>query len=248
MNNKDSLYSRLYYIFVAIIIIAIIVVVLIFYNTRKLENKSSSDRYSDFKELKQNTIKNKDWRIVTKHRKDNNILLTAIHGGGIEPGTTELARRISNVGKYDFYSFEGLRQSNNDQLHITSTNYDEHQLIRMLKKSKETVSIHGFSGDDPIVYIGGKDTNMAKSIAKQLRKEGFTVKESPKRINAQSEDNFVNKNDTDSGVQLELTTAQRKEFFKYQKLDKATRKNSNKYTKDFYKFAQAVNKGIQHAK
>ena len=39
---------------------------------------------------------------MTKHRKDNNILLTAIHGGGIEPGTTELARRVSNVGKYNF--------------------------------------------------------------------------------------------------------------------------------------------------
>lgn len=70
---------------------------------------------------------------MTKHRKDNNILLTAIHGGGIEPGTTELARRVSNVGKYNFYSFEGLRKHNNDQLHVTSTNYDEPKLINMLE-------------------------------------------------------------------------------------------------------------------
>lgn len=130
---------------------------------------------------------------MTKHRKDNNILLTAIHGGGIEPGTTELARRVSNVGKYNFYSFEGLRKHNNDQLHVTSTNYDEPKLINMLEKSNETISIHGSSGDDPIVYIGGKDTKMAKAIAKALRKKDFTVKESPKEINAQSDDNFVNK-------------------------------------------------------
>lgn len=32
-------------------------------------------------------------------------------------------------------------------------------------------------------------------------------------------------NDTDSGVQLELTTALRQEFFKHQKLDKTTRGN-----------------------
>lgn len=70
------------------------------------------------------------------------------------------------------------------------------------------------------MYIGGKDTKMAKAIAKALRKKDFTVKESPKEINAQSDDNFVNKNDTDSGVQLELTTAQREEFFKHHKLDK----------------------------
>ena len=36
--------------------------------------------------------------------------------------------------------------------------------------------------------------------------------ESPKEIDAQSSDNFVNMNDTDSGVQLELTTALRQEF------------------------------------
>ena len=99
--------------------------------------------------------------------------MSAIHGGGIEPGTTELARRISNVGKYNFYSFEGLRTNNNDQLHITSTNYDEPKLIKMLDKTKETISIHGFSGDDPIVYIGGKDRDMSKSIAKELRKRFY---------------------------------------------------------------------------
>ena len=30
------------------------------------------------------------------------MLVTAIHGGGIEPGTTELARRVANIGEYDF--------------------------------------------------------------------------------------------------------------------------------------------------
>ena len=52
-------------------------------------------------------------------------------------------------------------------------------------------------------------------------------------------------NDTDSGVQLELTTALRQEFFKHQKLDKTTRGNPKKYTKTFYKFANAVQKGIK---
>ena len=104
MSNKGSLYSKLYYLAIALIIIAIIVVVLIFYNTRKSASKPSSDRYSDFEELKKNTTKNKDWRIVTKYRKDNNILLTAINSGGIEPPTTELSRRVSNLVKYKNYS------------------------------------------------------------------------------------------------------------------------------------------------
>ena len=64
-----------------------------------------------------------------------------------------------------------------------------------------------------------------KRLRRHYVRKIFTVKESPKEINAQSDDNFVNKNDTDSGVQLELTTAQREEFFKHHKLDKTTRGN-----------------------
>ena len=29
----------------------------------------------------------------------------------------------------------------------------------MLDHSDETISIHGYSGEDPIVYVGGKDKN-----------------------------------------------------------------------------------------
>ena len=119
---------------------------------------------------------------MTKHRKDNNILLTAIHGGGIEPGTTELARRVSNVGKYNFYSFEGLRKHNNDQLHVTSTNYDEPKLINMLEKSNETISIHGSSGDDPIVYIGGKDTKWQKRLRRHYVRKILPLKRVRKKL------------------------------------------------------------------
>lgn len=109
MKRNTSLYTKLYYLSIILIIIAILIVVLIFYNTRKNMNHSNLDRYNNFQELKTNTKENKDWRIVTKEHKHHDILVTAIHGGGIEPGTTELARRISNVGHYDFYSFEALR-------------------------------------------------------------------------------------------------------------------------------------------
>ncbi|MCH1591282.1 poly-gamma-glutamate hydrolase family protein, partial [Staphylococcus epidermidis] len=116
---------------------------------------------------------------------------------------------------------------------------------KLLKNTKETLSIHGFSGDDPIVYIGGKDKEMSHSITKELRKKDFTVKESPNKIDAKSSDNIANKNESNSGVQLELTTALRKQFFKHYKLDRHTRSDSDKYTKDFYKFANAVQKGIE---
>ena len=60
----------------------------------------------------------------------------------------------------------------------------------MLKTTEQTVSIHGFSGDDPIVFVGGKDKKMSKSRAKSLRHKGFTVKESPNEIDAKSSKNL----------------------------------------------------------
>ena len=89
------MYSKLYYIFISVLIITIIVIAFILYKTREDKQNRSLDYYSNFEELKENTIEGKDWRIKTKIVKII-ILVTAIHGGGIEPGTTELARR----GKY----------------------------------------------------------------------------------------------------------------------------------------------------
>ena len=65
-------------------------------------------------------------------------------------------RRVANIGEYDFYTFEGLMPKHNERLHITSTVFDEPTLLKMLDHSDETISIHGYSGEDPIVYVGGR--------------------------------------------------------------------------------------------
>ncbi|MDT4036442.1 poly-gamma-glutamate hydrolase family protein, partial [Staphylococcus hominis] len=94
--------------FLTLIIILFILLFLYFYKHFELKQHQSLDYYANFNDLKQHTTKNKDWKIIAKRRKHSDTLITAIHGGSIEPGTTELARRISNIGQYNFYSFEGL--------------------------------------------------------------------------------------------------------------------------------------------
>ncbi|WP_154836542.1 poly-gamma-glutamate hydrolase family protein [Staphylococcus sp. Marseille-Q1834] len=247
MNKRGNRYSKLYYLFLVVIIFATIIISFIFYKTHKEQSSSSLDYYSSFEDLDKHTTEGKDWRILTKNRKDNHILVTAIHGGGIEPGTTELARRIANIGKYDFYSFEGRLPKHNEKLHITSTVFNEPTLEKMLKHTDETISIHGYSGEDPVVYVGGQDKKLAKSIKRSLEDKGFTVQKSPKGIEAMSSDNIINRDDEESGVQLELTTGQRALFFKNKNLNQKTRSNSDNYTKTFYKFAKAVNEGIKNA-
>ena len=123
------MYSKLYYIFISVLIITIIVIAFILYKTREDKQNRSLDYYSNFEELKENTIEGKDWRIKTKIVKIITFL-SRIHGGGIEPGTTELARRVANIGEYDFYTFEGLMPKHNERLHITSTVFDEPTLLK----------------------------------------------------------------------------------------------------------------------
>lgn len=246
MKNRKNWYSKLYYLFIILLIIGIVLVAFFIYKTREEKKNHSSDYYSNFQDLKKHTTEGEDWRVKTKNRKNNHILITAIHGGGIEPGTTELARRISNIGKYDYYTFEGLLPDHNEQLHITSTVFDEPTLLKMLKHTDETISIHGYAGEDPIVYVGGKDKKLANSIKRSLKDKGFTIQKSPKGVEATSDENIINRHN-DNGVQLELTTGQRALFFKNKNLDQKTRSDSDNYTKTFYKFARAVDEGIKDA-
>ncbi|MEB6242547.1 poly-gamma-glutamate hydrolase family protein [Staphylococcus gallinarum] len=241
---RSIIKDYLYYVIMLTIVIIICLVLYILY-IWKQDQPANNDYYKDFAALKADTKAHKDWEINTKTTNNKDILITAIHGGGIEPGTSELAKIISKKGDYNLYSFEGLLPSNNKKLHITSTNFDDPKLTEMVYKSNEAISIHGIEEDNKAVYIGGKDKKMAKSITKYLEKEGFNVKKSPRYVNGDSEHNIINKNDSGSGVQIEISTKYRKQFFEDDKLNRSTRENTSHYRQNIYDFAEAVTKGIK---
>ena len=107
----------------------------------------------------------------------------APHGGSIEQGTTELTKALADKGNYDYYSFEGIRPKNNSELHVTSTHYDDPTLNQMIKNRTATISIHGASGTEEIIYLGGPRSDL-KCIEKQL--VGFTVKVPPEYLGGQN--------------------------------------------------------------
>ena len=241
---KNAFHSYLYYL-IMLIIVGIILATLYFLYVWKNDQPQNQDHYKNFTELKSDTKEHRDWQTNAKTTNNKDILVTAIHGGGIEPGTSELAKLISKKGDYNLYSFEGLMKSNNQKLHITSTRFDDPKLIKLTNKSNESISIHGIQEQKKVVYIGGKDKAMAKSITKELEKEGFNVEKSPNYVNGDSSKNIINKNDTGSGVQLEISTQYRKSFFDHGRLDRKTRENPNDYKQSIYDFAEAVTKGIK---
>jgi phage replication-related protein YjqB (UPF0714/DUF867 family) len=81
-----------------------------------------ADKYASFQELER-TERRRVYRVLSRPRKAR-IAIIAPHGGKIEPGTSEIARKIAGAD-FSFYAFEGRKKQHNKSLHITSTRFDE---------------------------------------------------------------------------------------------------------------------------
>ena len=101
------------------------------------------------------------------------------------------------------------------------------------------MTIHGYSGSQPIVYVGGKNQLYKELVKQSLRKHGFTVRDAPSDIAGTSEQNIVNDNLLQAGVQLELTAELRKSFFANHDWSRNNRMN---VTPLFYTFVSALQK------
>ncbi|HLR60249.1 MAG TPA: poly-gamma-glutamate hydrolase family protein [Pseudogracilibacillus sp.] len=221
-----------------IILSTLIVLVIFLLIFKPINNKE----YKNFEKLKAKEVENKDYTISHK-KSDSRVLLIAIHGGGIEPGTTELIEGIAKDNSYSYYSFNGIKQTGNQSMHITSTHFDEPQGLDLVKKSLVTVSFHGYEErDQKHTYLGGLDTGLAKEIAKQLKKAGFSVSDAPKELSGKEKDNITNKNKRGKGVQLEISTAQREAFFKNNDLSSKNRKHKET---TFYEYTSAIEAALK---
>lgn len=203
-----------------------------------------SDKYATMTQLMSLTTQGTDWQIETNKVTNANTLVSAIHGGGIEAGTTELAKLTSELSKQNYYSFMGLLPSNNSELHVTSTRYDEPTLLSMLNVPY-TVSIHGASGSDKIIYLGGADTDNMAIMSDKLKQAGFTVQTPPSGIEGGSTNNIVNRNARNKGIQLELTTALRQSLFADNNFARSNREDRNKWSEDMTKLATAISDAIK---
>ncbi|MDW8546605.1 poly-gamma-glutamate hydrolase family protein [Staphylococcus pseudoxylosus] len=131
-----------------------------------------ADKYNSMSELEAETIENKDWEVVTRDL-DSQVIITAIHGGGIEPGTTEIADLTAQKGEYDYFSFKGTKSKGNEDLHVTSRNYDQSVLMEMIKNKTYAVAIHGCEGDENIINCCKTGAGVQLELTPGLRKMCF---------------------------------------------------------------------------
>lgn len=142
------------------------------------------------------------------------IAVIAPHGGGIEPGTMELADAIAGE-VHSFYCFEGIKRAKNADLHITSEYFKEPKGVDIVKRSRTVLSLHGCNGQEEGVYVGGLDTKMGEKIRESLIQAGFNAGPSPRpEIQGQSVNNICNRCRNGKGVQLEISSGLRKNMFK----------------------------------
>lgn len=177
------------------------------------------DRYENFAQLAQQewestnyqirlTVKTELSDVVTIQSRviGSRILIMAPHGGKIEPFTNELAEQIAG-DRFSCYTFEALKPQQNQDLHITSTRFDEPQALKALQRADLVLTVHGEgTATAEFAIVGGLATAAIAQIETALRAINIPLKPSS-NSNLAGEDprNLCNRGRLKQGVQLELS-------------------------------------------
>lgn len=128
----------------------------------------AENKYQNFSELSKYEAIGVDYRIGIQDV-GSKISIFAIHGGLIEPTTTEIAKAIAR-DEFNYYLFEGIKTDGNWDLHISSSQFDEPHALRLTEKSKTCVSIHGFKEKSKkLVCLGGMNERLKELISRRIK-------------------------------------------------------------------------------
>ncbi|MFN2745455.1 poly-gamma-glutamate hydrolase family protein [Bacillus sp. z60-18] len=179
-----------------------------------LDNKASAalDKYVNFAELAENEIEGEDYRIEYTDM-GTDLLVLSPHGGGIEGGVSELVRAFSD--EYSTYLFEGIKPSQNWDLHITSNHFDEPTALEAVSAHNYILAFHGYEDTEEHTLVGGTDKKGGRAITKALKEHGFSAElvDQDHKFAGTDPDNLNNKCKTGLSIQLEISTPQREAFF-----------------------------------
>jgi phage replication-related protein YjqB (UPF0714/DUF867 family) len=195
-----------------------------------------ADKYPDFATLAQHERSGIDYRVLARRASPPYALL-APHGGGIEPGTSEIADAVA-AATHSFHTLEGLKPSGNVDLHITSTHFDEPMCLTILGHSATVLTIHGEESeeDGEGVFVGGLDAALRAAVGTALAQAGFDVRTHPNpNLQGLQPTNVCNRGTSGAGVQLELSRAVRETMF-----EALTREGRKCPTAQFHTFVDAL--------
>ncbi len=197
------------------------------------------DKYKNYYDLKQHEREGKDYVILLREN-TSRIAVIAPHGGGIEPGTVDIADGVAG-SEHSFYAFKGIKKKGNAVLHITSNKFDEPKVVRIAENTDVVVSIHGYHGKYEMVFIGGKNHDLKEKIKYMLNKAGFHAEISTKPgLRGQHPENICNRCRSCEGVQLEISRGLREKMF-----DNLNRRSWRKKTSLYYIFVYTLREALR---
>ncbi len=140
------------------------------------------------------------------------IAIIAPHGGGLEAGTSEIASAIAGRD-LSLYCFDGIKQRGNEVLHVTSIHFDDPACLALLSGAKAAVSIHGCSGEDMGIRLGGLDAGLKATVIPVLIDAGFVPLDDDAIYTGLDPANICNRAASGKGLQVELSRGLRRAMF-----------------------------------
>jgi len=195
--------------------------------------------YADFRHLKAEQREGIDYRIHLR-RGASGVAVMAIHGGDIEPGTSEVATALA-ASDHSLYLFEGIKDRGNRRLHLASTRFNEPMGLRLARESELVVTVHGCSEKDVLVLVGGLCLPVVSQMRRSLVQAGFPVNHRD-GLRGVHPMNVCNLGKRGQGVQLELSSGLRKAMF-----PDLTRSGRERTTKVFHRFLAALAAALQES-
>lgn len=173
--------------------------------------------------LRNGFLLGRDFQVAFGDSRIERCLLIAPHGGGIEPGTSEIMRAVAQLGGWAWYEFAGfLPRGNKEALHIASVSFDEPTLMALLPKAGLVMAFHGASQTgEPVANVGGLWAHgrqtVIGSINAAAEEHGITAIDaaasaSPQLRGADSA-SITNRGRTSQGVQIEFSRGARNLLF-----------------------------------
>jgi len=197
------------------------------------------DRYADFPALARTEVEGVDYVILRREGRSGTAVM-APHGGGIEPGTADLADAVA-ADRHAFYAFKGIKPAGNRVLHITSNRCGEPTAVAMASSAAWVLTLHGCQGAEELVWVGGRHADFGRVFIRTLRRFGFQAEVGARPgLRGLQPGNLCNRGQAGAGVQLELTAGLRRRLY----LSIAYRRVRQR-TPAFYRLAAALAAAIR---
>lgn len=192
----------------------------------------------------------------TDNRETDQIVI-AVHGGGIETGTSEVALATAGfhpatlmpladgLGEHDFWVFEGLLTAGNGDLHVTASHYDEPIATELVQNARRCVSLHGCTDQQAQgrIQLGGLDCAFRAIVLQELISAGIPAEISANpALDGSDPENVANKTSSQGCAQLEMGTSYRRSLFGTN--TRPQRKNTT--TPEFWRLVGALRKALKH--